>query len=154
MSFTHLSSHHRNQRQSTLTTIATSDNEPLWIRPMMRSSNGSYNSKRTWQTSAAERSNYGQPTRQRVPLPRPTYARCYAIPLPAHPPQDEQRLTYHSTESCQSMNDGQKMQLNTTKISQQPEPSPHRSRLTFKPCINSFRRQERHLLCEWPVVFL
>jgi hypothetical protein len=127
------------------TMIAKSDNEPLRTRPMMRSSNGSYNLRRTWQTSAAERSSYGQPTRQRVPLPRPTYARHYAIPIPAHPPQDKQRSTYHSTESCQSMNDGRKMQTNTTKISPQPEPSPHRSRLTFKPCTNSFRRQERHL---------
>jgi hypothetical protein len=127
------------------TMTATSDNEPLRTRTMMLSSNGSYNSRRTWQTIAAARSNYGQPTRQQLPLPLPNYARCYEISLPAHPPQDEQRSTYHSTESCWSMNDGRKMQSNATKISPQPEPSPHRSRLTFKPCTDNSRRQERHL---------
>jgi hypothetical protein len=125
---------------------------------MMPPSNGSYNSRRTWRTRAVERSNYGQPTRQRVLLPLPNYARRYAIPLPAHPPQDEQRSTYHSTESCRSMNDGRKMQSNATKISPQPEPSPHRSRLPFKPCTDSFRRQEwqlpmqqrEHPTAPWP----
>jgi hypothetical protein len=38
-----------------------------------------------------------------------------------------------------------KMQSNATKISPQPEPSPHRSGLTFKLCTDSFRRQERQL---------
>jgi hypothetical protein len=34
------------------------------VRQMMPSSNGSYNSRRTWQTSAVNRNNYGQPIRQ------------------------------------------------------------------------------------------
>jgi hypothetical protein len=43
------------------------------------------------------------------------------------------------------MNDGRKMQSNATKMSRQPEPSPHRCRLTFKLCTDDFRRQEQQL---------
>jgi hypothetical protein len=129
---------------------------------MMPSSNGSSNLRRTWQTNAVERSNYGQHTRKRVTLHLPNYTPRYApryvIPLPAHPPQEEPRSIYHSTESCLSMNNGRKMQSNNTKISPQPEHSPHRSKLTYKPCTDSSRRQEwqlsvqqlEHPTAPWP----
>jgi hypothetical protein len=56
------------------------------------------------------------------------------------------------------MNDGRKMQSNATEISPQPEPSPHRNRLTFKLCTANFRRQEwqlsvqqrEHPTAPWP----
>jgi hypothetical protein len=123
------------------TTTATSDNEPLRTQPMMPSSNGSYNSRRTWQTSTVERSNYEQPTRQRVPLPRPTYARRYAIPLPAHPSQEEQRSTYHSTESCRSMNDGQRCNRTLRKYlhNQNPHPTGVESPSNLAPTISAGR---------------